>query len=196
VVERPLSAEERRALVELVERKADTTGGIDLGVVTRAEAEAPERTPSVELYIGIHGGRREFLEHAPEPDLLIELAIVRALGRSLSGPEPAAVIGPVPDEWVLAHGDDVLARWEGLTDDAENADLMVLTACRIWHFAVEGRHRSKRQAALWVLAQGPNDAVAAALRRRYSGEEAVIEPDEIAEVLARARREVARRLSR
>ena len=75
---------------------------------------------------------------------------MRADGRSLVGPQPAAVVGAMPDEWVVAYGDEALERWQH-TDDAEHAALMVLTACRIWRFAVEGVHCSKTEAARWAL---------------------------------------------
>jgi hypothetical protein len=42
-----------------------------------------------------------------------------------------------------------------LTDDAENAAFMVLTACRIWRFALESVHCSKAQAAQWALDRDP-----------------------------------------
>src|SRR6185436_8794431 len=44
-----------------------------------------------------------------------------------------------------------LAFWQTVTDDAESAQYMVLTACRMWLFAVEKRHASKADAGRWAL---------------------------------------------
>jgi hypothetical protein len=90
-----------------------------------------------------------------ERDLVAELSMVRAVGRSLVGPDPTAVVAAMPAEWVVAYGAEVLERWQQLTDDAEHAALMVLTACRIWRFAVERVHCSKTEAAHWALLQEP-----------------------------------------
>lgn len=85
-------------------------------------------------------------------------------------------------------------RWQQLTDDAEHAALMVLTACRIWKFAVEGVHCSKTEAARWALLQEPAlPAVEAALRRRIGDTNVQIAPADIAALLARVRGELARR---
>ena len=129
-----------------------------------------------------------------ERDLVAELSMVRADGRSLVGPEPTAVVTAIPDEWVVAYGDEVLERWQQLTDDAEHAALMVLTACRIWRFAVEGVHCSKKEAARWALLQEPAlPAVEAALGQRTDDATAQIVPADIAALLARVRGELARR---
>jgi hypothetical protein len=50
------------------------------------------------------------------------------------------------------------------------ADLMVFTACRVWHHAVESVHSSKLDAARWALARDSGlDGVEAALSRRAGG---------------------------
>jgi len=69
--------------------------------------------------------------------------------------EPRAVIAPVPPQWIVARGRHWLRTWRSLTDDAENAAFMVLTACRIWHFAVTHTHCSKARAAGWALDRNP-----------------------------------------
>lgn len=55
-----------------------------------------------------------------------------------------------------------------------HAELMVLTACRIWRFAAEGVHCSKTDAGRWALARDPSlVAVAEALHQRAGGTAAV-----------------------
>jgi len=196
IVERPLTDDEPAALAELVLARRGEAAGIDLRVVTRAAAGEPTESPAMELYIGVHD------DHEPEQlrrvdgerDLVAELSMVRADGRSLVGPDPTAVVAAMPVEWVIAYGDQVLERWQQLTDDAEHAALMVLTACRIWRFALEGVHCSKTEAARWALLQDPAlPAVEAALRRRIGDTNGQIAPADIAALLARVRAELDRR---
>jgi len=196
IVERPLTDDELAALAELVLARRGKAAGIDLRAVTRATAGEPTESPAMELYIGVHHDHEpELLRRiVGERDLVAELSMVRAVGRSLVGPDPTAVVAAMPAEWVVAYGDDVLERWQWLTDDAEHAALMVLTACRIWRFAVDGVHCSKTEAARWALLQEPAvPAVEAALRRRTGDTNVQIVPADIAGLLARVRGELARR---
>jgi hypothetical protein len=48
--------------------------------------------------------------------------------------------------WVVAAGDAQLAHWQAIGDDPPYAELTVVTACRVWRFAEEGRHCSKAAA--------------------------------------------------
>jgi predicted nucleotidyltransferase len=190
VVERPVSDADVTALAEAVGRPPTR---VDLRLVTRAVAVSPTPAPPMEAYIALRPGRAPAIETrvAEEPDLAVELSVVRAHGRRLIGAEPSAVIGEVPDEWIVEIGDRYLANWERLVDDAANAELMVLTACRIWRFAAEGVHCSKPAAGRWALARDPSlTAVAEALERR------AIDEAGIARLLARVRREIATRRSR
>jgi predicted nucleotidyltransferase len=195
IVERPLTDDELAALAELVLARRGKAAGIDLRAVTRAAAGEPTESPAMELYIGVHHDHEpELLRRiVGERDLVAELSMVRADGRSLVGPDPTAVVAAMPAEWVVAYGDEVLERWQRLTDDAEHAALMVLTACRIWRFAVERVHCSKTEAARWALLQEPAvPAVEAALRRRAGDANVPIAPADIAGLLARVRGELAR----
>jgi hypothetical protein len=85
----------------------------------------------------------------------VELSVCRAHGRSLLGAAPAELLGEVPDRWVVAAGDAQLAAWQVIGDDPPYAELTVLTACRVWRFAEEGRHVSKAAAAEWALGRDP-----------------------------------------
>jgi Domain of unknown function (DUF4111) len=126
----------------------------------------------------------------------VELSVCRAHGRSLLGAVPAALIGEVPDRWVVAAGDAQLAEWQAIGDDPPYAELTVLTACRVWHFAEDGRHASKAAAAEWALRRDPTlGVVDDALRRRRGDPAARIDPVQVARLLAvvRARLAEARR---
>jgi len=186
VVERPLADGELDAICNaMVARRDSAPGGIDVRVVTRHIAAFPTPEPAMELYVGLHGDEEpEILMRVVEPDLVAELSIARADGRSLVGAEPTRVIGDVPDDWVVAYGDASLARWERLTDDAQHAELMVLTSCRVWRYALEGVHCSKSEAGRWALARDPSlAAVTGALRLRAGDANAVVEPGDVAALI-------------
>lgn len=197
VVERPLTdgeIEVARAVVFRLASRAPTV--VDLRVVTRAAAAAPTRAPAMELYVRARGSGTTTVETrvAGEPDLVVELSIAREIGRTLLGCDPATVIGTVPDGWVVQYSDELLAQWEHLTDDPKHAELMVLTACRIWRFTTEGTYCSKSAAARWAVERDPSlTAVAGALRRRNEPD-ATVEPAEIARLLSIVRSRIARRL--
>jgi Domain of unknown function (DUF4111)/Nucleotidyltransferase domain len=195
VVEHALTDGEIAAVQETVVRLgANTPGGVDLRVVTRAVAASPTRAPAMELYVGLHAHESPEIEtRVPgERDLLAEFSIARAGGRTLIGAAPRLIVGPVPEEWVVAYGDEHLARWQGLTDDTKHAELMVLTTCRIWRFAAEGVHCSKAQAGRWALARDPSlVAVEDALRQRAGASDVGIDPAGIAHLLALVRSEIA-----
>jgi hypothetical protein len=197
VVEPSLADEEVGVLRAAVEPlAAEAPGRVDLRVVTRRVAASPSPAPALELYLALRPDGPAAVETrlAGEPDLVVELSVVRAHGRALVGLEPAAVIGHVPAEWVVAVGDQYLAAWERLTDDAPHAALMVLTSCRVWRFSVEAVHCSKSEAGRWALARDPSlTAVAEALRQRGGDPQATIGAEGIGRLIAIVRREIAGR---
>jgi len=61
---------------------------------------------------------------------------------------------------------------------------MVLTACRMWRFAVDGVHCSKSEAARWALARDPSlVAIEQALRQRRGDSREPIGEDGVTAVL-------------
>src|SRR5690242_17371713 len=148
--------------LEQLTRHADLgdAAGLDVHVVTSEVAGRPTRAPALQLHIGRYlGGSVDFeMERRVSacPDLLAELSIARAGGRALSGAAPPDLIAPIPADWIIERGMHWLLTWRTLTDDAENAAFMVLTACRIWRFAKENVHCSKLQAAQWALDRDPS----------------------------------------
>jgi hypothetical protein len=144
-----------------------------------AFALRPGKDPEIEMRV------------AEEPDLVVEFSIARAHGRSIIGRAPEAVIGPVPGEWLLDVGDRQLAAWERLADDADHAELMVLTACRIWRFATERVHCSKTAAGRWALEHDPSlSAVDEAVRQRTLDPTVTIGSEGIRRLLALVRQEL------
>jgi predicted nucleotidyltransferase len=170
----------------------DVPSRVDLRVITRTSAASPARAPVMEAAFTLRPGKAPAVEtRIAEPDLLVELSIARAHGRSIVGSAPEAVIGPVPDDWLIEIGDRQLAAWEDPTDDADHAVLMVLTACRIWRFATERIHCSKTAAGRWALERDPSlGAVEEALRQRTSEPAAPIGEEDVARLLALVRDEL------
>jgi hypothetical protein len=156
--------------------------------VTRQVAASPTPAPPMEAYLRLTPGsgvRLEERRHPGERDLVVELSVCRAHGRSLLGAAPAELIGEVPDRWVVAAGDAQLADWQAIGDDPPYAELTVLTACRVWRFAEEGRHASKTAAAQWTLRRDPTlGVVRDALRQRHRDPAHRIDPAQVARLLA------------
>jgi hypothetical protein len=195
IVREPLRHEQLAALRETVDQcNATASTRVDLRVVTRATAASPARAPVMEAAFTLRPGRAPEIETCiVEPDLLAEFAIARAHGRSILGSAPEVVIAPVPAQRLLEVGDRQLAAWQGLTDDAEHAELMVLTACRIWRLAEEGVHCSKAAAGHWAFERDPSlIAVEAALHQRAGEPGSPIAEEDIARVLELVRHELSR----
>ena len=82
--------------------------------------------------------------------------------------------------------------WRSLTDDADNAAFMVLTACRIWRFAVENVHCAKAQAAEWALGRDPSlTAVRQAVQGYEHSRASTIDERDVADLLDTVLRETA-----
>lgn len=191
VVESGLTSSEANALVGAV-RAADLgpAGGVDLLVVTRRTAKTPADYIGRELLVGRWPGSGQELEvegHDDHvPDLWPELSEARANGRSLLGPEPREVIGEVPLDGVRANGIGWLRTWLDRIDDDKNAVHMMLTACRVWRFELEGEHSSKTDAARWALERDPSlIGVELALSARTASDAPRIAPREVKRVLLR-----------
>jgi Domain of unknown function (DUF4111)/Nucleotidyltransferase domain len=194
IVERRLLDREVAALCTVLTARARALPvRVDLRVTTLATALNPSPKPPLELYLRFGGGKSAVVEeyNPEEPDLAVELSICREHGRALHGAEPRAVIGEVPDSFVLMAGDRQVARWQSLTHDTAHAALMVLTACRVWRFSEEGRHASKRAAGSWALKRDPSLAAVRDALRCRGGRGVLIEPEEIARVLRVVRTRIA-----
>ena len=196
VVQDPLTDAQLAALTDaLAGHRPRAPGPADLRVVTRQTAASPTPTPPMEAYLRLtprSGVRVEERRHPGERDLAVELSVCRAHGRSLLGAAPAALIGEVPDRWVVAAGDAQLADWQAIGDDPPYAELTVLTACRVWRFAEEGRHCSKAAAGAWALGRDRTlQVVGDALQHRLRDPDHPIDPAQVAQLLAVVRARLA-----
>jgi hypothetical protein len=166
---------------------------VDLRVVTRQVAAAPTSAPPTEAFLELtpRSAPRVERRHPGERDLVVELSICRAHGRGLVGAPPAELIGEVPPAWVVAVGDAQLADWQAIGEDPPHAELTVLTTCRVWRFAEEGRHCSKAAAGAWALRRDPSlQVVRDALRQRRDPARP-IDPAQVQRLLDMARARLA-----
>lgn len=181
-----LSGIEREQIIEAVSSaKTGAANAIDLIAVNSTVARNPTRAPACELQLARYPDELHVEDTNPaDEDLAVELSMARAAGRSLTGISVAQAIGPVPDRWVKDRGIFWLRRWLTLADDAEHAELMVLTACRIWHFDTEGTYSSKPRSGKWALDRDPSlTGVTQALRRRQGEADASIPAAAVTHVL-------------
>jgi predicted nucleotidyltransferase len=193
IVATPLSDDRVAALRDAVDQVREAAPSrVDLRVVTRATTRSPTLAPLLEASLTVRPGRGLEVEtRIAEPDLIVEFAIARAHGSSIVGHAPADVIDAVVAECVLEVADRQLAAWQRLTDDADHAELMVLTACRIWCFAIEREFCSKAAAGRWALERQPSlRVVEQALRQRTGDRGATIAADGIGQLLGLVREQL------
>ena len=197
VVDASLTDAQFTALTEAVAAlRPRAPGRVDLRVVTRRVAASPIPAPPMDAYIEITPGSGSELyverRHPGERDLVVEFSMCRAHGRSLVGAAPAELLGEVPAQWVLAVGDAQLADWEAIGDDPPHAELTVLTTCRIWRLAEEGRYGSKTAAGEWALRRDPTlQVVRDAFLQRHRDPAHRIDAAQVARLLALVRARLA-----
>lgn len=197
VVDDPLTDTQAAALADAAGRERPRPPvRVDLRVVTPAVAAAPTTVPPMEAYITIDHAHEPPVQvagrHSGERDLVIEFSVCRAHGRSLIGAPPTELIGEIPDARVLDAGDAQLADWQAIGEDPRYAQLTVLTACRLWHFAEERRHCSKDAAANWALRRDPSlTVVREALHQRHSDPTHPIDAAQAHDLLVLVRRRIA-----
>lgn len=192
ITRRSLSPSQKRGLAEaLSEASLPCPGvGLEMAVVTVAEAGTPSDPPTFELHIATQEGRVvDGAGRARNPDLVAELAMTRARGVVLVGPTPADVIAPV-DRAALLHAmaDDL--RW---AVEAERASYAILNGCRCLRFVREGTLSSKTEGGEWAIQAGfgDTDLIAAALDRQR-GADRLLDPASAAAFAEEVREELLR----
>jgi hypothetical protein len=158
----PPSGEVERALNARLGEEAMTwpLRGLELVLYTRAAVADPARVPRWELNLTVGPGMDDHLARDPAADpphwFVLDLDILRGHGRTLAGPPPGELVGPIPRRWVLeAIGASL--RWH--RDHEPNLSQSVLNACRGWRFTEEGAWSSKRDAAAWARPRSDDPAL-------------------------------------
>ncbi|HJU02324.1 MAG TPA: aminoglycoside adenylyltransferase domain-containing protein [Actinomycetes bacterium] len=194
----PLAGEVERALVPRLEELAMTwpLRGLELVLYTRAAVAAPARVPRWELNLTVGRGMDHHLSRDPATDpphwFVLDLDILRGHGRTLAGPPPAEVVGPIPRRRVLEAVRDSL-RWHG--EHEPNLSQSVLNACRGWRFTTEGEWSSKRDAGAWAVQRtGDPGLIDAALAVRAGDRSRPLDPDRVAAFTRRVLERVEREL--
>jgi hypothetical protein len=155
--------------------------GLELVLYTRDAVATPARRPRFEINLDV-GPRMAFhlsLDPADEPAhwFLLDLAILRDHGRTLTGPPPGELVGPIPRRWLLEAVRDSLA-WHQAHEPALQQS--VLNASRGWRFAEEGVWSSKHDAGAWALARTDDPAtVETALAIRHGDHARSLDPDRV-----------------
>jgi Domain of unknown function (DUF4111) len=116
---------------------------------------------------------------------IVDIAIGRQHGVALAGPPAASVFPELPRRLVA----DALATALDWYESSRGAPAQtLLSACRTWAWASDGRWRSKADSARWARERladpGP---VEAALRSRDDPSVAPPRPDQVAQVVDRAK---------
>jgi hypothetical protein len=152
--------------------------GLEFVLYPRAAVATPARRPRFAVNLNA-GPRMPFhvsYDPADEPAhwFLLDLAILRAHGRALTGPPPAELVGPIPRRWQLEAVRDSLA-WHQANEPALQQS--VLNACRGWRYAEEDVWSSKDDAGTWAMARSGDPAtVATALAIRAGDRSGSLDP--------------------
>ena len=157
--------------------------GLEFSLVTQAAARDAVRAPVFELHGWDADGRVYPGDGCGDPDLPLHYAVVRQVGIAVCGRPPAEILREVPHEELLGLVDDEL----GWTVANASPSTQVLTACRAWALSVDGRFRSKREAAEWSLGRGAPALVAEVLADHRAGRESHPQPEAVTAFVASVR---------
>ena len=184
-------ARERPATAELAALAADLEGvpvpGRGLEFVLYASADLADRAgPRFSLNLNCGPGLpyRRSLDPDADPRFwfTLDVSIARQSGLALIGPPTAEVFPDLPRSMVAMAAEHGL-RWHSTGP----SDQAVLSACRSWAWATDGRWRSKGESGHWAVARlsepGP---VLRALAARSTGEGPLPGPDDVAALKAHA----------
>jgi hypothetical protein len=176
----PPAGDVERALVARLGTLAITwpLRGLEFVLYTRAAVADPARVPHWELNLNVGQGMERHLSRDPAADpphwFVLDLDILRGHGRTLTGPPPAELVGPIPRRWVLEAVRESL-RWHG--EHEPNLSQSVLNACRGWRFTAEGVWSSKGDAAAWARPRTDDPALLdAALAARAGDHSSPLDP--------------------
>ncbi|MBA2630392.1 MAG: DUF4111 domain-containing protein [Thermoleophilaceae bacterium] len=174
VVTTPLNRAEREALAARLSHEAlpCPVRGLEFVLYAEPDLVLPEGPAfGLNLNIGPRIERAVNLEAGEQHGFwfVLDISIGRRHGHALAGPEAAEVF-PEPDpaavrralrdalDWYAAHGGSPVET--------------VLSACRAWAFATDGRWRSKAEAARWARTRlDDSSTVDRALRLRDGTDE-------------------------
>jgi streptomycin 3"-adenylyltransferase len=127
--------------------------GAELSVITAGLARRPAPPWPFLLHVNTEPTHMTTVfgqGHPGDPDLLLHLAVCRAVGIGVRGAAPADIIGEIDRASIIRAMD---AELVSSLDDADTT-YTVLNACRAWCYVVTDRLVSKRVGAKWAVTQG------------------------------------------
>jgi Aminoglycoside adenylyltransferase, C-terminal domain len=178
---RPLTDVQTRALPVTLGSLAYPAKGLELSVMTAAEAARPTYpAPRFQLHVATDGtGRMKAVDgrgRRGDRDLVLHLAVCRGAGLAVVGPAPAKTLAVVPaDEIRTAVIDEI--RWAVEHDAAP--EYVVLTAARAWRYVETGQIVSKTEAGRWAEPRTSDAHVIAGALRRQGGGVADVSREEV-----------------
>ncbi|MEO6511818.1 MAG: aminoglycoside adenylyltransferase domain-containing protein [Nocardioides sp.] len=159
--------------------------GLELSVVTRAVAAAPNVRPAFELHVTTAEQDRKLVDghgHPGDLDLVLHFAVCHALGYPPFAEVPRTlVLARVSDEltWAVEHVPDEYA---------------VLNACRALHYATDGALVSKVAGGEWALTRlsGAERTIvdAALARQQETDPTAALDPVAVRRFVSELQRQV------
>ena len=169
--------------------------GLELVLYTREGLHDP-RGPAFALNLNT-GPRMEqhvALDPADDPRFwfVIDVSIARQHAIALHGPSADAAFPEPPRALVAASLREALDWYAGHGGSPAQT---ILSACRTWAWAADGRWRSKGQSATWAQERLPDPGPVDRALRAREGAAGAAAPgdDDVAVVLARASRRARRR---
>jgi streptomycin 3"-adenylyltransferase len=150
---------------------------LDLSVFGEREVRHPTASPSYEL--GLTTGPKWGVQAdygGSEQELALDLAICRRHGQSLQGPEPAKLIGPIPESWILDSLRTVVDWHRSHIHHPLHDPLghfAILNACRALRYFEESIFSSKLEAGRWMSSHARSQPVverALAIQARESNQ--------------------------
>jgi hypothetical protein len=183
----PLAAAQRDRVVEPLLHRAlpCPARGLELVVYNRDAISVPRRGLGFELNLNTGSGIPDHVSLDPGAGpahwFLLDVAAARLHGRAILGPEPAALIGAVPDPDLRAALIDSL-QWHR-EHEATSANA-VLNACRSWRYAAEGTWSSKLEAGRWALDRGADAVLVRDALASHAGAPAELDSAAVATFLA------------
>ena len=190
-----LSDRQFRQVVRALAPLAYPANGLECSLMTAGEASQPELpVPRFQLHQTTDGWDRagkvvDGRTRGGDPDLILHLAVCRALGVAIVGPPPRASLAVIPEETILSAMRDEV-DWA-----REHAALeyLVLTSARAWLFVETHRIASKVEAGEWAAERYGEPGVIVASLARQRGEGAEIVKDAAERLADRVERLTRRR---
>lgn len=176
VLESDLDENEFEALramqAEFVAANPNWTERIEIAYVTTQALQTFKTQASL---IAIVSPGEPFHYREMDKDWLANWYVVREYGRTLFGPPPGEVIGPIAKAEFVATIKRHCQGWREWVNEAytrPSQSYAILTVCRAWYTVTHGEQVSKLKAAEWAMRQLPEEAEQIKIALRWRREAA------------------------